>query len=181
LLVLDSNQTNVEKSARNIKKAKVTTVASGANGLKLRIDVLLPYDPNIYQSLGGSILPSILPFDTQNKQLATIPDYQLPVSSPATPIIPDFDPNRINTFEQYFCFYALLLLGALNEDRNSVITIQPRPNNLDKPEIKIRLTLGLNAVVFSLGGSFVNSFGRETLFSLARWEMRISFPMMTNS
>ena len=145
-----------------ISKVRITTTRSGRTNTNLRLDVTLPFDAQTFTKKGGLILPSIVTLPIETINLTNQLNFTVDESDSIEPIIPDYDTATINTFEKYFIYYALILSASLIGNRNDVVEITPRADGFDGAEIRVKITLPLNASKWLSGKNFIDSVERVT-------------------
>lgn len=166
--IVGSNNTNTTNN-----KVKITTEEKGINEVRLKLDILLPFDAYRFTQLGGIMLYAITAFNVPVVNLENSLYLDVTPSVEVSPVIPDY-PSSLKTFESYLYYYASILYGSLETNRNQVVRITPKSENFDGSEVRLQIYLPLDAKKWSLGNNLVESVARVTDSYLDTSEFNLS-------
>jgi hypothetical protein len=142
-------------------KIRITTEAKGLNQTLLKLNIFLPFDSYQVNKFGGKIIYWLKEFETEPINLELSLNLSVTSSSSSIPVIPIY-PNLPRNFETYLYYYASILYASLEDNRNQVIRIIPRDDNLDGSEVQLRIILPIDAKKWALGHNLVESVDRVT-------------------
>ena len=118
----------------------------------------IPYDSFSFNKFGGNLLKFINQLSNATVAIDSI-DYRLSISSPSTPVIPDYDDSYIDSFERYLVYYAFILQATLGI-RNEYVDIKTLDENSDGAILKLKFKFPFDYSKWLLGSNYVGTVER---------------------
>lgn len=118
----------------------------------------IPYDSFSFNKFGGNLLRFINQLSNATVAINSI-DYRLSISSPSTPVIPDYDDSYIDSFERYLVYYAFILQATLGI-RNEYVDIKTLDENSDGAILKLKFKFPFDYSKWLLGSNYVGTVER---------------------
>ena len=128
------------------------------DGNFILIESSIPYDSFSFNKYGGNILRFINELSNATVAIDSI-DYRLSISSPSTPVIPDYDNSYIDSFERYLVYYAFILQATLGV-RNEYVDIKTLDENNDGAILKLKFKFPFDYSKWLLGNNYVGTVAR---------------------
>lgn len=139
------------------KQVKISLRNRGTRDVNLELDVRLPFAAEDFTLNGGLLLESVAEFATTVNDVEPFLDLNIEPTENNSLVIPDYSERVVSSFEEYFLYYALILSASVSENRNRVITIEPKGEGFNAPEIRVRVYLPLLTDRWAIGKSIIES------------------------
>ena len=130
----------------------------GKDGNFILLESSIPYDSFSFNKFGGNLLRFINELSNATVAIDSI-DYRLSISSPSTPVIPDYDDSYIDSFERYLVYYAFILQATLGV-RNEYVDIKTLDENTTGAILKLKFKFPFNYSKWLLGNNYVGTVER---------------------
>ncbi|MDJ0575073.1 MAG: hypothetical protein QNJ65_07890 [Xenococcaceae cyanobacterium MO_234.B1] len=144
------------------KNNKATDIRISQNiskdGNFILLESNIPYDSFSFNKFGGNLLRFINELSNATVAIDSI-DYRLSISSPSTPVIPDYDDSYIDSFERYLVYYAFILQATLGV-RNEYVDIKTLDENSDGARLKLKFKFPFDYSKWLLGNNYVGTVER---------------------
>ena len=144
------------------KNNKATDIRISQNiskdGNFILLESSIPYDSFSFNKFGGNLLRFINELSNATVAIDSI-DYRLSISSPSTPVIPDYDDSYIDSFERYLVYYAFILQATL-ASRNEYVDIKTLDENSDGAILKLKFKFPFDYSKWLLGSNYVGTVER---------------------
>ncbi len=144
------------------KNNKATDIRISQNiskdGNFILLESSIPYDSFSFNKFGGNLLRFIHELSNATVAIDSI-DYRLSISSPSTPVIPDYDDSYIDSFERYLVYYAFILQATLGV-RNEYVDIKTLDENTSGAILKLKFKLPFDYSKWLLGSNYVGTVER---------------------
>ena len=144
------------------KNNKATDIRISQNiskdGNFILLESSIPYDSFSFNKFGGNLLRFINELSNATVAIDSI-DYRLSISSPSTPVIPDYDDSYIDSFERYLVYYAFILQATLG-NRNEYVDIKTLDENNNGAILKLKFKFPFDYSKWLLGSNYVGTVER---------------------
>ncbi len=130
----------------------------GKDGNFILLESSIPYDSFSFNKFGSNLLRFINELSNATVAIDSI-DYRLSISSPSTPVIPDYDDSYIDSFERYLVYYAFILQATLGV-RNEYVDIKTLDENTSGAILKLKFKLPFDYSKWLLGSNYVGTVER---------------------
>ena len=144
------------------KNNKATDIRISQNiskdGNFILLESSIPYDSFSFNKFGGNLLRFINELSTATVAIDSI-DYRLSISSPSTPVIPDYDDSYIDSFERYLVYYAFILQATLGS-KNEYVDIKTLDENNTGAILKLKFKFPFDYSKWLLGSNYVGTVQR---------------------
>ncbi len=130
----------------------------GKDGNFILLESSIPYDSFSFNKFGGNLLRFINELSNATVAIDSI-DYRLSISSPSTPVIPDYDDSYIDSFERYLVYYAFILQATLGS-KNEYVDIKTLDENNTGAILKLKFKFPFNYSKWLLGSNYVETVER---------------------
>ncbi len=144
------------------KNNKATDIRISQNiskdGNFILLESNIPYDSFSFNKFGGNLLRFVNEISTATVAIDSI-DYRLSISSPSTPVIPDYDDSYIDSFERYLVYYAFILQATLGA-RNEYVDIKTLDENTTGAILKLKFKFPFDYSKWLLGSNYVGTVER---------------------
>ncbi len=144
------------------KNNKATDIRISQNiskdGNFILLESNIPYDSFSFNKFGGNLLRFVNEISTATVAIDSI-DYRLSISSPSTPVIPDYDDSYIDSFERYLVYYAFILQATLGA-RNEYVDIKTLDENTTGAILKLKFKFPFDYSKWLLGNNYVGTVER---------------------
>ncbi len=128
------------------------------DGNFILLESSIPYDSFSFNKFGGNLLRFINELSNATVAIDSI-DYRLSISSPSTPVIPDYDDSYIDSFERYLVYYAFILQATLG-NRNEYVDIKTLDENNNGAILKLKFKFPFDYSKWLLGSNYVGTVER---------------------
>ena len=138
-------------------RIRLDIVPAVNEGINLSIRARLSIDAQDFLSSGGGLISSIKPFEVEGIDLTNSFDFSIDATNPTISGSPSFPVTLAQNFETYSYYYTAILANSLTENRNRIVTINPRRNTTDGQFIEVNLTLPLDTERWFTGQNLIDS------------------------